>query len=525
MNSSCQKIPCWIALSIVAILSGCKPGHVFRPKQSASAVRQVRTPDTFVSDVLLIADTHATNTMAPHRMRSNSAFADAWLGAAAMRPAQWEQWGSQILGWILEQPDSPKIIVHLGDVANISCRGEFARFAHDMAYGTQSDERQWYLAPGNHDSLVMGNWPYYSNPAEEDTKWNGECRDMAVEGSMDKTVFIGEYLSVKRWFYLAPTRVEKSDGRSCRNVNTNDPNVEAIVCSRDEPYDNFIIQKLVIADNVTMLLIDTTQYRKLPVVHNLRAGGVAGGIGMGQIEELRRWLDDLKEKKPNERIVLAGHFPIDSLDEESQRDLADIVSGFAVVTYLSAHIHAATNQRLHGNLSKQGEFLELNVASTIGWPMEYSYLRIKPTGPKTTEIVLYVQGVANQLEQVCRGQERFRSTTGYYSAYRHGVRSTYAKQRNTMYQKMFDELQLSEAIEPYKIAELSAGLAPGEILKDPAVATRVSTYERCQAVWASEAESELSRCDSGDPMPLKSQDLRPAKQGRAATEWVVTIQP
>lgn len=60
-----------------------------------------------------------------------------------------------------------------------------------------------------------------------------------------------------------------------------------------------------------------------------------------------------------------------------------------------------------------------------------------------------------------------------------------------MFQRLDEELAAYPATLPHDYArrELVDGAPPSALLDDPAQAAQVPGYERCQALWASEAES------------------------------------
>jgi Calcineurin-like phosphoesterase len=488
-----RSLAIWLAL---LGSPGCS-SYEFKPDAvlvvDEAAETWVPTDDTSPADVLLISDTHASNPMAPHALLSDGDLADTYVTRVAVRPPQMDQWGSRIVDWVLEQPRHAQTIIHLGDVANIGCLGEFARFSASLQRRRAAgDLRRWYIAPGNHDSLVLGNWGYSASPTDMDTKWSTECAGTAISGVMDKHGFLAAYLAAQVWTEVVTPR-DPGDDYTCSDVVTHDDQAMARICRRPTAYqyDSFMIQAIAINPDVTILLLDTTQFRQHPRL--TYPGGKTGGIGTRQLDEARRWLAKLGGK----RVILAGHHPISFLDDASQEELALLIHDVPIVAYLSAHTHDAANVRLHPTAAADDQhFLEINVGSLIDWPMEYGYLRVRPV-PQTadsTELTLTVAALSKQLEAECRvrwGETRVRTGEPDYYVRDHHEAAAYDGLRASMFQRLDEDLAAYPPALPHDYArtELVDGGPPSELLGDLAQAAQVASYERCQALWASEAES------------------------------------
>jgi hypothetical protein len=533
--------------------------------QGAAPVSTQAAADVRAAQMLIISDTHTATPMALHKLQSNSPSQDARFGAA-MRPPQLEEWSISILEWILRQPRRPKVIVHLGDVANVACRGEYSRFANLMKTEVTGTDR-WYLAPGNHDTLVMGNWAYLADAPPKDfyikpNPWNRECDRIEPNGSMDKKVFFEDYLASKGWGQEAAVTLKEPRGLTCANVTTHDEAAQAEVCWR-EPSDKtrywwFLLQKIKVDDDTTIVLLDTTQYATVPVgLGGRNPGGVKGGIGWEQLEEARKWL---KDKPPGKHLVLAGHFPIDSLDKKSKKRLQEFIAETHALTYLSGHIHAPSNERIHDHM---GGFLEINMASTMGWPMEFGYLSVRDADKAGSDVELSIARVPAMLLAECSALVSSTmeqpDSAAYYMAYRlkkgKGWIDNYDQVRAAMYRNLQTRLSTDlttlgksqESFETFVQNELTRGARPRELaseddLKKPEIATAVAhieAYERCQAIWASYAESNppepptptlwrrlpgvswvLAQFD--DPKPKQSKLLGDPEKPVANWHWTVT---
>jgi hypothetical protein len=102
---------------------------------------------------------------------------------------------------VLARNADAKLVVHLGDAANVSCTNEFHRFAKVML----EQRLPWVMAPGNHDSLMMGN---FSRQSLEGPFWEDECASRrgieAPDEHMDKNEFLEQYFAAKGWLAALP---------------------------------------------------------------------------------------------------------------------------------------------------------------------------------------------------------------------------------------------------------------------------------------------------------------------------------
>lgn len=304
----------------------------------------------------MISDTHASSPLAPHAIPNlNDAESDAKVGAA-MRPPQQEVWGARILDAILLDEPRPPVTIHLGDAANIACLGEIRRFFRQMSEHFQGEESRWYMAPGNHDTLIMGNFadlpqPYPPANVIPD-RWNNECGAIDPPGSMGKASFFRDYLAEKG-LTLGEMKSAESIFHDtyyeCGEV-TGDPRASIMECRGNlkeaGQYAWFLIQVVDIDEGSVLVVLDTTQYtRRIPSgIRGYRSpGGVLGGINQLQLDVAKA----LIAKRSAKRVVAAGHFPIESLDDDSKARLKSFLYQTHAVTYLSGHIHSPANARFH----------------------------------------------------------------------------------------------------------------------------------------------------------------------------------
>ncbi|WP_171381388.1 metallophosphoesterase [Vibrio europaeus] len=92
---------------------------------------------------------------------------------SAHRSAAQEEFSLDLVEYILEQ-DRTGLVIHGGDAINNSCVDEFKAFIQTMG----KKDKEWYLAPGNHDGFYLG----ISSPIS----WNN--RKMTLNGFLDERI-------------------------------------------------------------------------------------------------------------------------------------------------------------------------------------------------------------------------------------------------------------------------------------------------------------------------------------------------
>ena len=511
------------------IVSGCvaqaapvtpTSGKFASPK--TPSVSPIRTPvGDGVTQALLLADNQFSNVEAAHAAWSDNYRADTHVTRVAIRPPHMDHWGQRILEHALEDGRAKKVglVLHLGDAANISCVSEMHRFTNSM----NRAGIPWFMAPGNHDSLMMGNWAYDAATAGERTVWGNECKSLASPAgakseAMDKDGFLRAYVAAKGWTEGPATEV---DELQCSSVVTNDPRVEARLCrsATGAHWNAYIVQKVVMNDKTSIILLDTTQYRKMP--RSIRPGGVTGGIDRDQFVVIRAWLD--AEAAQARTVILAGHFPLEALDKPSRAELEDLMKRPSVGAYLSAHTHEATAARFHtlANLSRQA--LEINVGSILDMPMQYAFLGTSG-GPGTFQLTMTVVDVPSVLRGNCETRwgntKRNQSiTAGYYTSY---VKAgAYQLLRKQMFEHARTDLVGVNLPEDFQAKEL-ADWALSDIVSEPDV-ERVADYERCQALWAAEAEDKTGGPFMGTDATPKSKIVQLPIGADASTTWKLPL--
>jgi 3',5'-cyclic AMP phosphodiesterase CpdA len=539
------------------VLTACCPG-VFAPKGGyavdASSSWSPSAPRAGAPEVLLIADTHASNPMAPNQLISQAPLIDYWVSKTARRPPQMDAWGGRILEWLLARADEGQLVIHLGDAANISCLSEMDSFQRIMR--ADPYQREWYVAPGNHDSLLMGNYALNDNSDLKDGTWNGECsNDVDVwpgrTGAeyMNKIGFLRAYAAAKGW--PAPALDACTDVPSDKLAGTRLRRARICLGPEQSAYVSYMLQEVEVDETTSMILLDTTQPNQMPQLFTVRhffrklfswgtlpmapLGGVIGGIRLDQRDELERWLDD--DAQRGRTVILAGHLPIDALEREAQDWLADLIGTHPIAGYLSAHTHAPTNVRVHRPASEGAAgFFELNVGSLLDWPMQYAALSVTRGADSRVALDVTVGSAAVGLAGTCTPPGwRAEATAAYLGYSRHNLfeeallrrqSEEYARVRDAMYQQLGTRFPAAPA--NFAQRELVMGESPAAILGEPALANEVVRYERCQVMWASEVEASDTHTpglgkDPALPPQVVRHDLDLA--GNEKATWTFSLVP
>jgi hypothetical protein len=444
--------------------------------------QEEKPPPTNTFDALVIADTHASNPYAEHVLHSDDDIADSYVTQVAIRPPHMDQWGSRIVDWIIEQPVGYDTILHLGDAGNIGCAGELDRLVTVM----KEHKKRWFMAPGNHDTLDMGNWGYVASDPAVKTAWNNECAGPQVAGAMDKKRFVEAYRLAQGW---TKGSVTTSDEYECSLFAT-PAGVEAETCLRPDEYgyNSFLLQAVQLKEGVHFVIVDTTQFRKRP--DGSDPGGVTGGIDDIQIKKIKEFVD----RTPGV-IVLGGHHPIDSLDAASRAALSALITASPrIATYISAHTHNSATERMHKSI--RGGFLEVSLGAVLDWPMEYQYLSVQPAATETN-VSMEFHRVAAELETECTAWAYTRvpnKKTEFYLSYVNGNgKSSYRLLETQMFAKLRREFADRGVRLPadYEQREMFTGATPASLLgEDACPAQSVTQYERCHVIWASYEESK-----------------------------------
>jgi len=385
----------WRVLLLVATLAGCVRRDLapsFTPAWEAVDTSQPGWLHTRSS--LVVSDCQFHNLCSepvPERNLSTEAAI-----ATAIRPPQLDLFAPEVLRWILQNgaPDA-ELVLHLGDALDLACEGEMEVFLEVM----DSGGRPWFMAPGNHDSYYFGVFD-----PQKRSLWRDACHGAGEP--LTKERFLRRYLAalvardaprcaaLARALGLEDARALAGAELARRLPTTFEwhaPSgtpglLEALAWNLDaeRPWRSFVLQAIDISardsDRLVggrVFLLDSCQYGRRPELlpNGWRSyplglnSGSAGEMLPDQLRLLRSWLE---EAGPEEADVLAFHHPFADLAPRTRASLGWLWCEERVSLVVSGHTHRGYFE--HHDLGGSRDQLELNVASTTDWPMEWRVL-------------------------------------------------------------------------------------------------------------------------------------------------------
>lgn len=425
-----------VLATIVLAHGGGASASIPAPRESVAVSN--RKPSSF----WLLADPQLHNA-AGTGTRAKSWIPDA-LAKVAIRPPTLDLWAEVVLAKIIKTisatyPVGP--VFFLGDAADVSCGGEFARFLQLM------HPLPWLGVLGNHDGYYMGNMTFSAdgeNGARRN-RWQGACEHSAVpnqrrealvqlerllledidgegglthveQGTLTKTHGVWMYMQdlairlgmnshatdPQNWL---PTR----DGRWYRYVLQREltalgtklkVSARALVAKVGRGEDTkawqaSVVQDVELADGTHVLLLDTADYTKIPPSRVFRQlldlvrGFLRpcdelfdtllfpGKCGEVGPAQIAEILEMRDGWPPGTRFFVMGHHPWSSLNRSTRRRLPEVLAHPGFAGYFSGHTHMPASIR-----GKDGEpGWELNIGSTTDWPMEYARVRYEAAQP------------------------------------------------------------------------------------------------------------------------------------------------
>jgi hypothetical protein len=307
-----------------------------------------------------------------------------------------------------------ELVLHMGDAADISCPDEVTTVFDALDAETPGI---WFMAPGNHDGLLAGNFAKYQPGFDfeigelpsfynsEPGKKYGRTRDqwlyacMSPENYKNKCRgnvltrgdFIQHYLGRLRRREGAHSRLEPTEvvfntggGRTLAVTCTVEEleikslkySAIARVCPRVEvpgdsgrrwvgPYASFIVQKLDVG-GTPVVMIDTSDYYDASRITNVP---FHGELTKHQKAAAERLIE--REGGGRDDFIIAGHHRLHDLKDADREWVAERAG-----RYLSGHAHYSASLTEH----EVGDWktLELNVGSTLDNPPQAVLAHVGP---------------------------------------------------------------------------------------------------------------------------------------------------
>ena len=338
--------------------------------------------------VLLVADCQLHNLLSkalPDRNLSIEAVA-----GTAIRPPQLDLFAADVLAFITREatPDV-EAILHLGDAIDLACEGEFETFAAVM----DAAGKPWLMAPGNHDCFYFGSY----DPQDPEL-WDMACH--AAGQALPKDRYIRLYVAalVRQPAFADLARalgLQAAAGESLGTLAGRIPDrfewrntepAHSLLASihwqieASRPWESFVVQEVDLTPDanavlrVRTLLLDSCQYarrpellpngwRSYPVALNC---GLTGDMQPEQLRVVRNWIE---AGAGRHSFTLMCHHPFASLAPRARAALGWLWRLPQVGGMVSAHTHAGF--MTYHDLGDTTEEVEINLASTTDWPMEW----------------------------------------------------------------------------------------------------------------------------------------------------------
>lgn len=342
---------------------------------------------------------------------------------STIRPPQLDVWGQETLEMALDA-DENAVVVHLGDAMDISCFSEFEDFKARMSNPT---DREWFVAPGNHDGYFFGNISATASDEPEIRGWLKDDWERACADSrpMRKDDFLRAYLEVlgtryqglaaemRRTRPIDPRQAQwsgewQADWRCAREDCPALLTVSWFIDPKDN-HKSYLVQRVRLdKSGFSAIVLDTSQYdrprKPIKFVAKKLAGQVPG-IEKDQEKVVRRWLQSpvpvrasVRQQRANGspaqrasgfgRTVLMGHYDykigkhkglVKSHRKRFMKRLEGLIQRSGVPLYFSAHTHK-------GGYKSQSGFLEINIGSILEWTPEYHLMSFRE-GPESLVLV------------------------------------------------------------------------------------------------------------------------------------------
>ena len=410
-----------------------------RPKMPDHPIHVTPPPFARPGELIFIADSQIA-TITGGRINSANFFSDA-LVPVAVRPRETNLLSQLVLENALERTamrlGEQGNVFYLGDATNFACGGELRDFDEAMR-NVEKSGGIWLAAHGNHDSFLAGNYGNFVpgknalaalrlssehgflvhaddgnsrkfRAYETFSWWSAEtARSFAYDSSpkrswaaicaepegnvgvpTNKLVWLAWYAAAlhrqgvefSSWGAREQGGLIEGSG-TLSNGTRVDVKGWWVSPTKDflpEAGKSFVVQRAVLPNNITIVILDTSVAGN--EIGNARRpwqyAGKRGRIGEEQLAVVKAMLAG--STRPT---ILAGHMPLEYLEQHERNELLAIMKQHGVTTYVSAHTHQSPSIRNDESVQ------EINVGSTTDWPMSLSAIAVSPGGDMVPRTIL-----------------------------------------------------------------------------------------------------------------------------------------
>ena len=361
--------------------------------------------DTYISDflrsesVLLIADNQESLEYRQGNFETSKIIRKYGL-RSANRPRALTKWTRTIINVILQKEKETKLILHLGDVLNNSCKVEWEKVVSYF----RTTGRFWFIVPGNHDGYYFG----ITSPTQ-DSKiatfgalneyyggWGGACvplylrngqadADLQEEHIYNKSDYVKGYIDELeyRGLDIRNSKIEKVNGNQKYHCSVVKDKYLSEICwaiDEKEPWRSFVMQNITIhKDNsdessAVLLAIDTSSFPWQPKSLSKSAFNPVE-LTLPVIDITKRWL----ESSTGKPVIIAGHHPFEKFVGKGRQAMLNWWDNGFYIGYISGDTHDGMVTKYQspncGNTEKCG-LLEINIGSLLDAPIEYRTLKV-----------------------------------------------------------------------------------------------------------------------------------------------------
>ena len=479
---------CGLALAVALSFVGCSHSRIVR--HSEGPVRIELFPKghsvTQISLPYLIVGDNQRHNLEGGYIRTMGAAVRELVTPVASRPPEVNLWSQLTLESFVADAagdDQVKLILHLGDAADIGCVNEFDRFAEGMRRSTSG--KPWVMVPGNHDSFMAGNMNDFQPKSPEEgffdafgrpplqtaqRSWSGACASLdAKSNALTKDILVDKLAAVLEsqgvrfgspeglgeWESLRATQSREGEV-ACRIRYASAPprsgalaGYEAVLrtCPPKRlpggtvigAWESFIVQKVPLSEGIVAILLDTSDVTASGLPAAL-AGRNAAQMGTIRWSQLRA-IDFLLRRSRGSRVIGLGHSPWGEMHPAARAEL--LARG--LVAYVSGHTHFRSSLLAH-RATATG-ILEINVGSTTDAPLQALRFGVMPR-EKGLRLGWHTLGSHDQderptwLRSCAEVQAQWRESKNRYRAY-----LEYDRLRGVT-----DDGELVRALEPLKEA-------------------------------------------------------------------------